>query len=97
VFEKLTDLAGKAVDAWERVATRAWDGVLRHPTTLEGLGANLRGASELKSRWDRGLEQAWAGWRLPSALDVERMHERLGEVEETLLRLERRLAAADTN
>lgn len=93
MFQKLSSLATKLIESCERVATRAWDGILRHPTTLEALGSNLRGASAVKRRFDRGLEQTWAGWRLPSALDVERVHERLGELEEHVLRLERHLAA----
>lgn len=97
MFEKLSKLANKLIDSCERVATRAWDGVLRHPTTLDALGSNLRGVSEVKRRVDRGLELTWAGWRLPSALDVERVHERIGELEEQLIRLERHLAAARPN
>ena len=94
MLRKLSSLAERAIDAWERVATRAWDGALRHPATLQALGANLRGVSAVKRGFDRGLERTWAGWRLPSALDVERVHERIGELEEHVLRLERLLADA---
>ncbi len=92
MFGKIKEKAGKLASAWEDAAARWWDEALRAPTTLEAMGGWLRGTSELKARWDRGLEQVWSGWRLPSALDVERVHERLGELEQQLVRLEERLA-----
>ncbi len=71
--------------------TRFWDRALRKPFVLGGVGRYLNGVSGAKARWNRSLEDAWAGWRLPSSLDVERMHERIGELEAHILRLERNL------
>jgi hypothetical protein len=82
--------------AWERVGTRWWDDALRHPQILESNGSKLNAMSGFKERWDRALEQMWSGWRLPSALDVERVYERLGEVEERVARLEETLAPASS-
>lgn len=68
----------------EEAAARWWDKTLRHPKTLSGLGLWLDGVSAWKAGWDRALERTWSAWRLPSAYDVERLHERLKELEERL-------------
>lgn len=74
-------------------ATQWWDDTLRHPKTLTGLGWTLRGVSAWKAACDRWLEMTWSSARLPSALDVERVYERLGELEDQLARMEERIDA----
>ena len=69
-------------------ATQWWDKTLRDPKTLTGMGWTLRGMSAWKAGWDRWLELTWSSARLPSALDVERVYERLGELEDQLARLD---------
>jgi len=73
---------------WEEAAGRWWDDHLRDPKTLDAMGQLLGGLSTLKERGDRALEDHWGRWRLPSAADVERLYERMGEVEESLARIE---------
>lgn len=84
--------------AWEGAAARWWDQTLRAPETLEQLGKSLGAACAAKERSDQALEQLWSQWRLPSATDLERLHERVADVDERLGRiealLERLLAAA---
>ena len=92
-----TEFVSKIFQTCEEKAASWWDRTLRAPTTLTGLGKTLSGVSLVKERWDRNLETAWGAWRLPSALDVERLHERLGELEDHIcelnLQLETSLAA----
>ncbi len=73
---------------WEKAATQWWDATLQSPATLESLGAALNAACEAKERSDRALEQVWGQWRLASATDVERIHERLGEIDDRLAGIE---------
>lgn len=80
---------------WERSAQAWWDQALRSRETLEAMGAALGGMCAARERSDRALEQAWAAWRLPSASDVERVYERLGEVQEQLGEVAGRLAALE--
>jgi hypothetical protein len=82
----------KLLKPLEDGVTRFWDRALRKPFVLGGMGRSLNGISGVKARWNRSLEDAWAGWRLPSALDVERMHDRIGDLEAHILRLERTLS-----
>jgi hypothetical protein len=67
---------------WEKAASTWWDGTLRQESTLEGMRQALLGVCAAKERSDQALEQLWASYRLPSATDLERVHERVGEVEE---------------
>ena len=92
MFARIHDTLTGFTKSCEDAASGWWDQHLRRPTTLERLGKQLNRMSALKARWDRTLEQSWATWRLPSALDVERLHERLGELEEQLVRVEDLLA-----
>ncbi|MGE0710311.1 MAG: hypothetical protein AB7N76_13640 [Planctomycetota bacterium] len=89
-----TDATLEFVKATERAAAKWWDATLRAPRTLESLGSALTGLSGAKERLDRALEQTWSVWRLPTALDVERLHERLGELEEQLAEVSAQLAEA---
>ncbi|MBI4577249.1 MAG: hypothetical protein HY722_13405 [Planctomycetes bacterium] len=73
---------------WEEAVSRWWDAALREPSAMAAMGQVLGAACALKERGDRALEQAWAAWRLPSAADVERVHERLESLEGRLARLE---------
>lgn len=57
------------------------------------MGWTLRGVSAWKAGWDRWLELTWSSARLPSALDVERVYERLGELEDQLARVSDKLDA----
>jgi len=82
-----TKFVSKIFQTCEEKAASWWDQTLRAPRTLTGLGKTLTGVSTVKERWDRNLEQAWGAWRLPSALDVERLHERIGELEDHLCEL----------
>lgn len=86
-----TETASEFFKTWEQSAAKWWDETLRAPQTLSGLGSALSGISSAKERWDRGLEQAWSTWRLPSAMDVERLHERIGELEDQLFALSAQL------
>ena len=92
-----TKTAAKLAKTLEESAAKWWDRTLRAPRTLTGLGRVLGGASSVKERWDRSLEQAWSAWRLPSALDVERLHERIGELEEHLSELNVQLETFSTH
>jgi len=58
------------------------------------MGDWLGALCTIKERWNTGLEQTWAQWRLPSALDMERLFERIGELEEQIARLEDQLDEA---
>jgi hypothetical protein len=78
----------------ERTAGKWWDGALRQPRTLESMGGWLNGVCTVKERSDQALEEHWARWRLPSATDVERLHERIGDLEQQLARVEDLLEAA---
>lgn len=82
-----TEFVSKIFQTCEEKAASWWDRTLRAPKTLTGLGKTLAGVSTVKERWDRNLEQTWGAWRLPSALDVERLHERIGELEDHLCEL----------
>ncbi|MCO5165589.1 MAG: hypothetical protein M9894_04365 [Planctomycetes bacterium] len=73
---------------WEQQAARWWDATLREPPTLEGMRKALEGVCAAKERSDQALEQLWALYRLPTATDVERLHERLGDLEDGLARLQ---------
>ncbi|RMG08575.1 MAG: hypothetical protein D6731_21655 [Planctomycetota bacterium] len=83
---------GKTCEAF---ASRWWDGALRDPGLLRGVGRLLDASSAAKERSDRALEDHWNRWRLPSAADLERVLERLGDVEQRLSRLEARLGASE--
>lgn len=79
---------------WEKAATAWWDATLRDPKTLGSLGEALNGMCEAKERSDRMVERVWAHWRLPTASDVERIHERLTDLERQLGRVEELLEEA---
>lgn len=82
----------KAAEAWqkewEQQATRWWDATLREQGTLDLMRKTLDGVCAAKERSDQALEQLWATYRLPSATDVERLSERLGDIEDRLDRLQ---------
>lgn len=82
----------KAAEAWqkewEQQATRWWDATLREQGTLDLMRKSLEGVCAAKERSDQTLEQLWAAYRLPSATDVERLNERLGDIEDRLDRLQ---------
>lgn len=82
----------KAAEAWqkdwEQQATRWWDATLREQGTLEAMRKTLEGVCAAKERSDQALEQTWALYRLPSATDIERLNERLGDLEQGLERLQ---------
>jgi hypothetical protein len=84
--------AEQASKGWEEQAGRWWDETLRDPKTLEGMGQFLSALCTAKERSDRALEEHWARLRLPSATDLERVYERLGEVQAQLDRIEAALA-----
>lgn len=73
---------------WEKAAAGWWDGTLREPATLDAMRQALLAACAAKERSDQAIEQVWAQWRLPSATDVERLHERVGDLDERLARIE---------
>ncbi|MDC3379332.1 hypothetical protein OAX78_03520 [Planctomycetota bacterium] len=75
-------------EQWEKAAQTWWDQTLRSPETLNGMGEMLNGLCDAKERGDRAMERLWASYRLPSAVDVERIHERQGELDERLARIE---------
>jgi hypothetical protein len=85
----------KLLNPLEDGITRFWDRALRNRFVLGGMGRSLNGISGARAWWNRSLEDAYAGWRLPSALDVERMHDRIGDLEAHILRLERALSQRD--
>ncbi|MCA8920238.1 MAG: hypothetical protein KDD82_00435 [Planctomycetes bacterium] len=90
-FQKLFTESAQRCEQW---AADWWSEHLRKPETLSGMGDMLGAMCTLKERWNKGLEQTWAHWRLPSALDMERLYERLGELEEHIARLEDQLEDA---
>lgn len=73
---------------WEQQAARWWDTTLRDQGTLEQMRSMLLGVCAAKERSDQALEQVWAAYRLPSATDLERLNERLGDIEDRLGRFE---------
>lgn len=73
---------------WEQQAAKWWDATLRDQGTLEQMRAALLAVCAAKERSDQQLEQLWGAWRLPSATDVERLHERVGELDDRLARIE---------
>lgn len=85
--------AEEASKVWEQAASRWWDETVRDPKTLEGMGTFLDALCAAKERTDRSLDEHWSRWRLASATDVQRIHERLGEVQAQLDRIESLLAA----
>jgi hypothetical protein len=83
------------VKEMEESAGRMWEKTIKDPRTLESMGSMLTFLCGAKERSDRALEEAWAHARLPSAADVQRLFERLGEIDERLARLEERLATPE--
>jgi hypothetical protein len=73
---------------WEQAASGFWDTTLREPATLDAMRAALLAVCAAKERSDQAVEQLWSQWRLPSATDVERLHERMGDLDERLARIE---------
>lgn len=92
VWEQSVAVLQDANKQWERQAASFWDKTLRHPRTLQNLGTVLTGVSTVKERTDRALEKWWEAWRLPSATDIERLYERMAELDEKLSRIDDRLA-----
>ena len=90
-----TEATNEFFKASEAAAAKWWDATLRAPKTLETMGMALGGLSGAKERMDRTMEQAWSAWRLPTALDVERLHERMGELEEQIAELQIALEGAN--
>ena len=74
--------------SWDQAAQSWWSDYLRQPETLAQMGKSLNGLCEQKERWDRMAEDHWGRMRLASAGDLERLHARIGELEDTILRLE---------
>lgn len=78
---------------WEALLGERWQAALRDKALLEKLGGSLSALSFFKERRDRALERFWEECRLPSAADVERVYERLGELQERIDELEEAIAA----
>ncbi|MEZ6188182.1 MAG: hypothetical protein R3F62_24630 [Planctomycetota bacterium] len=89
--ERIQKMFTESAERWERWASDWWSDHLRKPETLTGMGDMLGAMCTIKERWNKGLEQTWAHWRLPSALDFERLYERIGDLEEQIARLEDQL------
>jgi len=92
--DRFSKLFTSGAERWEQWAADWWSDHLRKPETLKGMGDWLGALCTIKERWNTGLEQTWAQWRLPSALDMERLFERIGELEEQIARLEDQLDEA---
>ena len=75
----------------EALASQALERLVAHPKVIAANGVVLRGLARWKRGVDRGFEQSWESVRLPSALDIDRVYERLGDLEGQLARLERQL------
>ena len=88
MFAQRQESMNAVTKEWEKAAATWWDATLRDPKTLEALGTNLNAMCTLKERTDRQLEELWGRYRLPSAADVERLHERLASIEDSLERVE---------
>ena len=80
MFDKWQRATEELTKSWEEAASGWWDRTLRSPHTLEAMGGMLPAMCSAKERWDQALDEAWSRWRLPSASDVDRIHERIGEI-----------------
>jgi hypothetical protein len=78
----------RATAKFTDVATRWWDDTLREEKTLGRLHAFLSDLSWAKERSDRALEDVWSAWRVPSAGDLERLNQRLSDLQRQLDRIE---------
>lgn len=93
-MEKGTEQVKSFTDAWEKAATCWWDTMLHDAATLQGMGQAISALSALKERQNRAMEDLWSLVRLPTAADIERLHERLGDIERRLAALEQGTPAA---
>ena len=96
MFKQWQETVERMTKDWEQHAAGWWAEQLQDPKTMERMGDWLNGACEAKERSDRALEEHWGQWRLPSAADVERLYERMGQVRDALERIEDRLSALET-
>lgn len=91
-WKQTAEAFGKAQEAfakeWEQSAARFWDATLKDAKTLESLKQALTAVAAAKERSDQALEQHWSHWRLPTATDVERLAERIGDLDERMARIE---------
>lgn len=96
-WKQATEAFTKANEAiskeWEQHAARWWDATLRDASTLESMKNALGALCAAKERSDQALEHHWATWRLPSSTDVERLAERLADLDERMARIEEHLLA----
>lgn len=78
---------------WEQHAARFWDTTLKDASTLDSLKNALTALAAAKEKSDQALEEHWARWRLPSSTDIERLAERISDLDERMARIEEHLVA----
>lgn len=89
-FTKMNESMSKE---WEQHAARFWDTTLKDASTLDSLKNALTALAAAKEKSDQALEEHWARWRLPSSTDIERLAERISDLDERMARIEEHLVA----
>lgn len=79
--------AGKVYKEWESWFSQHFDRLARNESFLAQISKALEGSFVMKSQMDRWVDASIKSMRLPSARDVEAVHERLNDIERRMASL----------
>ena len=74
----------KLTKDYEKASSAFLQSLQNSPSQLNLVGQSLKTLSTVKARIDQNLEKFWESFRMVSAADIERVYERLGDIQDRL-------------
>lgn len=94
-MEKLSAPWQKLAKDYEKASGAFFESLQNSPSQLNLVGKSLKTMSKTKARLDNNMEKFWESFRMVSAADIERVYERLGEIQDRLEELGERIEAGE--
>lgn len=92
-WEKISAPWQKLAKDYEKASGAFFETLQNSPSQLNLVGKSLKTVSKTKARIDSNMEKFWESFRMVSAGDIERVYERLGEIQDRLDQLSESLEA----
>lgn len=83
----------KLAKDYEKASGAFFETLQNSPSQLNLVGKSLKTMSRTKAHLDSNMEKFWESFRMVSAGDIERVYERLGEIQDRLDQLSETLEA----
>lgn len=93
-WEEMNKKSMEAVKDYEQAANAFFQNLSEAPSQLNLVGQTLKTASTVKEQSDRAMEKVLEAMRVPSSADIERLYERLGDIDARLDDMEVRASKA---